>query len=101
MSHSRWITHPTAGRVRTRGRIAALLEVGAGFHEELTGRENIYLNGSIMGMKKKEVDVELEAIVDFSGMQRFLDTPPSSAIRAACARASALPWPRISIRTCW
>ena len=75
MSHSRWITHPTAGRVRTRGRIAALLEVGAGFHEELTGRENIYLNGSIMGMKKKEVDVKLEAIVDFSGLQRFLDTP--------------------------
>jgi lipopolysaccharide transport system ATP-binding protein len=69
------ITYPTAGRVRTRGRIAALLEVGAGFHEELTGRENIYLNGSIMGMKKKEVDAKLEAIVEFSGMQRFIDTP--------------------------
>jgi lipopolysaccharide transport system ATP-binding protein len=69
------ITYPTAGSVRTRGRIAALLEVGAGFHEELTGRENIYLNGSIMGMKKKEVDAKLEAIVEFSGMQRFIDTP--------------------------
>ena len=69
------VTYPTAGRVRTRGRIAALLEVGAGFHEELTGRENIYLNGSILGMKKKEVDVKLEAIVDFSGLQRFIDTP--------------------------
>src|SRR5215472_6162483 len=69
------ITYPTAGRVRTRGRIAALLEVGAGFHEELTGRENIYLNGSIMGMRKKEVDTKLEAIVEFSGMQRFIDTP--------------------------
>ena len=69
------ITHPTSGKVRTRGRVAALLEVGAGFHEELTGRENIFLNGSIMGMKKKEVDAKLDAIVEFSGMERFLDTP--------------------------
>ncbi len=69
------ITYPTSGRVRARGRVAALLEVGAGFHEELTGRENIFLNGSIMGMKKKEVRAKLEAIVEFSGMQRFIDTP--------------------------
>jgi lipopolysaccharide transport system ATP-binding protein len=69
------ITYPTSGRVRARGRVAALLEVGAGFHEELTGRENIFLNGSIMGMKKKEVDAKLEAIVEFSGMARFIDTP--------------------------
>ena len=69
------ITYPTSGRVRARGRVAALLEVGAGFHEELTGRENIFLNGSIMGMKKKEVDAKLEAIVEFAGMQRFIDTP--------------------------
>src|ERR1700681_4972438 len=69
------ITFPTSGRVRARGRVAALLEVGAGFHEELTGRENIFLNGSIMGMKKKEVRAKLEAIVEFSGMQRFIDTP--------------------------
>jgi lipopolysaccharide transport system ATP-binding protein len=69
------ITHPTSGRVRARGRVAALLEVGAGFHEELTGRENIFLNGSVMGMKKKEVDAKLEAIVEFSGLARFLDTP--------------------------
>ena len=69
------ITYPTSGRVRARGRVAALLEVGAGFHEELTGRENIFLNGSVMGMKKKEVDGKLEAIVEFSGMQRFIDTP--------------------------
>jgi lipopolysaccharide transport system ATP-binding protein len=69
------ITYPTSGRVRARGRVAALLEVGAGFHEELTGRENIFLNGSVMGMKKREVDAKLEAIVEFSGMQRFLDTP--------------------------
>jgi lipopolysaccharide transport system ATP-binding protein len=69
------ITDPTSGSVRARGRVAALLEVGAGFHEELTGRENIFLNGSIMGMKKREVDAKLEAMVEFSGMQRFLDTP--------------------------
>jgi lipopolysaccharide transport system ATP-binding protein len=69
------ITYPTSGRVRARGRVAALLEVGAGFHEELTGRENIFLNGSIMGMKKKEVHAKLEAIVEFAGMARFIDTP--------------------------
>src|ERR1700730_393913 len=69
------ITYPTSGRVRARGRVAALLEVGTGFHEELTGRENIFLNGSIMGMKKKEVDVKLDAIVEFSGVERFIDTP--------------------------
>ena len=69
------ITYPTSGRVRARGRVAALLEVGAGFHEELTGRENIFLNGSVMGMKRKEVVAKLEAIVEFSGLQRFIDTP--------------------------
>jgi lipopolysaccharide transport system ATP-binding protein len=69
------ITYPTSGRVRARGRIAALLEVGAGFHEELTGRENIYLNGSIMGMRKREVDAKLDAIIEFAGIERFIDTP--------------------------
>jgi len=69
------ITYPTSGRVRTRGRVASLLEVGTGFHEELTGRENIYLNGSILGMKKREVDAKLDAIVAFSGVERFVDTP--------------------------
>jgi lipopolysaccharide transport system ATP-binding protein len=69
------ITYPTSGKVRAHGRVAALLEVGAGFHEELTGRENIFLNGSVMGMKKREVDGKLEAIVEFSGMERFIDTP--------------------------
>src|SRR5215469_7134055 len=69
------ITYPTSGRVRAHGRVAALLEVGTGFHEELTGRENIYLNGSILGMKKREVDAKLEAIVEFSGVERFIDTP--------------------------
>src|SRR6266403_539570 len=69
------ITFPTSGRVRARGRVASLLEVGTGFHEELTGRENIFLNGSILGMKKKEVDAKLAAIVEFSGVERFIETP--------------------------
>jgi len=69
------ITYPTSGRVRARGRVASLLEVGTGFHEELTGRENIFLNGSILGMKKREVDLKLDAIVAFSGVERFIDTP--------------------------
>jgi lipopolysaccharide transport system ATP-binding protein len=69
------ITHPTSGHVKVRGRVASLLEVGTGFHEELTGRENIYLNGSILGMKKKEIETKLDEIVDFSGVERFIDTP--------------------------
>jgi lipopolysaccharide transport system ATP-binding protein len=69
------ITYPTTGSVRTRGRLASLLEVGTGFHDELTGRENIYLNGSILGMKKKEVDARLDAIISFSGVEPFIDTP--------------------------
>lgn len=69
------ITHPTAGRIKVNGRIASLLEVGTGFHEELTGRENIYLNGSILGMRKREVDERFDAIVDFSGVELFIDTP--------------------------
>jgi lipopolysaccharide transport system ATP-binding protein len=69
------ITYPTSGRVRTRGRVASLLEVGTGFHEELTGRENIFLNGSILGMKKREVEAKFDAIVAFSAVERFIDTP--------------------------
>jgi lipopolysaccharide transport system ATP-binding protein len=69
------ITYPTAGSVKTRGHLASLLEVGTGFHDELTGRENIYLNGSILGMKKKEVDARLDAIISFSGVETFIDTP--------------------------
>src|ERR1700682_5973993 len=68
------ITYPTSGRVRARGRVASLLEVGTGFHEELTGRENIYLNGSILGMKKREINEKIDAIVDFAGVHRFIDT---------------------------
>ncbi len=69
------ITPPTKGRVVGRGRVASLLEVGTGFHPELTGRENIYLNGSILGMKKREIDRQFDAIVAFAGTEKFLDTP--------------------------
>jgi lipopolysaccharide transport system ATP-binding protein len=69
------IVEPTGGSIRLRGRVASLLEVGTGFHPELTGRENIYLNGSILGMKKFEIDRRFDEIVEFSGIERFLDTP--------------------------
>ncbi|PRY48133.1 ABC-2 type transport system ATP-binding protein/lipopolysaccharide transport system ATP-binding protein [Geodermatophilus tzadiensis] len=69
------ITSPTAGVSRTRGRVAALLEVGTGFHQELTGRENVYLNGAILGMSRRDIGRAFDAIVDFSGVERFLDTP--------------------------
>ncbi|MCX8492215.1 MAG: ATP-binding cassette domain-containing protein, partial [Cyclobacteriaceae bacterium] len=69
------ITPPTQGKIIARGRIASLLEVGTGFHPELTGRENVYLNGSILGMKKKEIDTKFDEIVDFAGTEKFLDTP--------------------------
>jgi lipopolysaccharide transport system ATP-binding protein len=69
------ITSPTEGRAEIRGRVGSLLEVGTGFHPELTGRENIYLNGSILGMKRREIQQKLPEIVDFSGVSQFLDTP--------------------------
>lgn len=69
------ITPPSSGRIVCRGRIASLLEVGTGFHMELTGRENIYMNGSILGMRKHEIKKHFDAIVDFSGVDKFLDTP--------------------------
>lgn len=69
------VTTPTLGQIKVKGRIAALLEVGTGFHPELTGRENIFLNGTILGMSKTEIRSKLEEIVDFSGVAKFLDTP--------------------------
>ncbi len=69
------ITHPTEGEVIMRGRVGSLLEVGTGFHPELSGRENIYFNGAILGMKKKEIDEKFDEIVKFSGVEKFLDTP--------------------------
>jgi lipopolysaccharide transport system ATP-binding protein len=69
------ITEPTSGRAELRGRVSSLLEVGTGFHPDLTGRENIYLNGTILGMKKREIDRKFDEIVNFSGVEQFLDTP--------------------------
>jgi lipopolysaccharide transport system ATP-binding protein len=69
------VTGPTTGSIKAKGRIASLLEVGTGFHPELTGRENIYLNGTILGMTKKEVDSKIDEIIDFAGVERYVDTP--------------------------
>ena len=69
------ITSPTIGAIRAKGRIGSLLEVGTGFHPEMTGRENIYMNGSIMGMTRHEISRKLDEIVDFAGIERYLDTP--------------------------
>lgn len=69
------VTAPTTGTIRARGRIGSLLEVGTGFHPEMTGRENIYMNGAILGMTKAEITKKLDEIVDFSGCERYIDTP--------------------------
>jgi len=69
------VTSPTTGRIKIRGRVASLLEVGTGFHPELTGKENIYLNGAILGMRKREIDAKLDEIIAFSGVERYIGTP--------------------------
>ena len=69
------ITSPSKGQIKVKGRIASLLEVGTGFHGELTGKENIYLNGAINGMTKKEISKKLSEIINFAGVERFIDTP--------------------------
>jgi len=69
------VTSPSTGRINIKGRVASLLEVGTGFHPELTGLENIYLNGAILGMRKKEITRKLEEIIDFSGVERYIETP--------------------------
>jgi lipopolysaccharide transport system ATP-binding protein len=68
------VTKPTTGRAEIRGRVGSLLEVGTGFHLELTGRENVYLNGAILGMTKREIGRKFDEIVDFVGVERFIDT---------------------------
>jgi len=86
------ITHPTKGRLEINGRTASLLEVGTGFHQELSGRDNVYLNGTILGMRKHEVDKKFDEIVEFSGVEKFLDTPVkrySSGMRVRLAFAVA------------
>ncbi len=69
------VTQPSTGRIKVNGRIASLLEVGTGFHPEMTGRENIFLNGAIMGMTKREIKAKFDEIVDFAGVERYIDTP--------------------------
>ena len=69
------VTAPSGGEIRLRGRVASMLEVGTGFHPELTGRENVYLNGAILGMTKREIDAKFDEIVDFAEMRQFIDTP--------------------------
>ena len=86
------VTSPTTGEIKTKGRIASLLEVGTGFHPELTGRENIYLNGAILGMSKTEIKAKEDEIIEFSGCQRYVDTPVkrySSGMRVRLAFAVA------------
>lgn len=86
------VTGPTTGEIKTKGRIASLLEVGTGFHPELTGRENIFLNGAILGMSKAEIKAKEEEIIDFSGCERYIDTPVkrySSGMRVRLAFAVA------------
>jgi lipopolysaccharide transport system ATP-binding protein len=69
------VTAPTIGNVKIKGRVASLLEVGTGFHPELSGRENVYLNGTILGMRKHEIKKHFDEIVDFAGVERYIDTP--------------------------
>ncbi len=69
------VTSPTTGEIKVKGRISSLLEVGTGFHPELSGRENIYLNGAILGMRQKEISRKMDEIIDFSGVERYIDTP--------------------------
>jgi ABC-type polysaccharide/polyol phosphate transport system ATPase subunit len=69
------VTYPTLGKIVMDGRVSSLIELGAGFHPELTGRENIYLNGAILGLSRREITSKLDAIIDFSGIERFIDTP--------------------------
>jgi lipopolysaccharide transport system ATP-binding protein len=86
------ITSPTSGAIKLRGRVASLLEVGTGFHPELTGRENVYLNGAILGMSQKEVAKKFDEIVEFAGVEQFIDTPLkrySSGMRVRLAFAVA------------
>ncbi|WP_323788721.1 ABC transporter ATP-binding protein [Psychroserpens sp.] len=86
------VTSPSTGSIKSRGRIASLLEVGTGFHPELTGKENIFLNGAILGMTKKEVKAKIDEIIEFSGCQRYIDTPVkrySSGMRVRLAFAVA------------
>ena len=76
------ITSPTKGTIKIKGKVGSLLEVGTGFHPELTGKENIYLNGAINGMSRFETKKKLEEIIDFSGVEEFIDTPIKGILQA-------------------
>ena len=96
------ITEPTTGRIELYGRVGSLLEVGTGFHPELTGRENIQLSGAIMGMRRAEIARKFDQIVAFAEIEQFVDTPVESATRVGCTCGSLLRSPPISIRRfCW
>lgn len=89
------ITQPTSGTLSVRGRLSALIELGAGFHPDLTGRENVFLNGAILGLRRKEIEKHFDEIVDFSGLERFIDTPlkrysSGMAVRLGFAVASCI-----------
>ena len=88
------ITDPTSGRVHVHGRVGSLLEVGTGFHDELTGRENIYMNGSILGMRKCEIEAAMDQIIDFADIGEFLDTPIKRYSSGMRMRWDS-PWPPI------
>jgi lipopolysaccharide transport system ATP-binding protein len=91
---------PTKGRIEVDGRLSALIEVGAGFHPDLTGRENVYLNGVILGMTRAEVARKFDEIVDFSGLEAFIDTPVKR-YSSGCTRGWASRWPPTSTPTSW
>jgi lipopolysaccharide transport system ATP-binding protein len=82
------VTAPTTGSIKVKGRIASLLEVGTGFHPELTGRENIFLNGAILGMTKTEIRIKFDEIVDFAGLPKYIDTPVKRYSSGKIGRAS-------------
>ena len=94
------ITEPTQGRVLLRGRVASLLEVGTGFHPELTGRENIFLNGAILGMTQREIRKKFDEIVAFAEVEKFLDTPVKHYSSGMYVRLR-LQWPHTSSRRFW
>src|ERR1700681_1779882 len=96
------ITTPTAGEITIRGRLVALVEVSSGFHPELTGIENVYLHGAMLGMRRSEIRQKLDSIIEFSGVGRYIECPSNDTHRA-CLSAWALPLPPTSIPTsfCW
>jgi len=95
------ITQPTTGRAEICGRVGSLLEVGTGFHPELTGRENIYLNGSILGMRKAEIDRCFDEIVAFSGIEKFLDTPVKAYSSGMHVRLAFSVAAHMNTEFCW